>query len=122
MSAILESRLDAARRIECARNDLAALDKLRAEQRERDCKEGMLRQLFAGALRDVTQPAVFAWRPQGRVRPVHEVMMDVLQMGGWEPRAMQILANAAAGRASQRDAQQLLDDMMAAFARDEVEL
>jgi hypothetical protein len=98
------------------------LARLEQEAREQQAAEALLRKLFAAAVHDVQQPALFAWRPAGRVRPVHEVMVDTIQGSPLEVRAMQILANAAAGRASQRDAQQLLDDMAAKFARSEADL
>ncbi len=98
------------------------LSSMERELREQQATEALLSKLFAGAVHDVQQPATFAWRPNGRVRPVHEVMLDTIEGSPLQVRAMQILANAAAGRASQRDAQQLLDEMAAKFARSEADL
>lgn len=100
----------------------ASLARMEQQAREQQATEDLLRKLFAGAVHDVEQPATFAWRPNGRVRPVHEVMVDTIEGSPLQVRAMQILANAAAGRASQRDAQQLLEDMAAKFARSEADL
>lgn len=69
---------------------------------------------FAGTCTDYKNP-----QPGGgygkRLQTVGEVVSDAMEYG-FTHRAMQVLLNAAAGRASQRDAQVLLDELAATWA------
>jgi hypothetical protein len=74
---------------------------------------------FAGTTTDFSQR--FAGGGYGR-RPqtVGEVVHDALDNRRFRERGMQILLNAAAGRGTQRDAQQLLEEMATAWAEEQV--
>jgi hypothetical protein len=99
------------------------LDQIEAERRERDAAESLLRQLFAGAVHgDLNAPALFASRPCGRVRPVWEVMLDAIEREKLQARVLTVFVKCAAGRGSQREAQELLAQIGAAFADGEVDL
>lgn len=94
-----------------------ALDQLDAEEREHAAIAQQLRDAFALAVErgDVTALALFSPRKTYRggcpdkVTPtVAEVLAESLDANDFMQRAMAVLVNAAAGRATQRTAQALL--------------
>lgn len=95
------------------------------EQHRRDflsaaqqCNAGAIA-TFAGTTTDFSQRlggGGYGRRPQ----TVGEVVHGVVDNKQYRERAMQILLNAAAGRGTQRDAQQLLEEMAAAWAEEQV--
>lgn len=56
-----------------------------------------------------------------RMQKVADVMSETVEGHKFEQRAMQILLSAAAGRGCQREAQQLLDELAAKWADDNVD-
>lgn len=104
---------------------MSARDFTLQDEAETAVAERMLRESFARSVQgDVTAIAPFA--PGGITRSaktVADVMEDALaSRGAFMVRAMQILANAAAGRGTQRDAQQLLAEAGATWASSRAEL
>jgi ribulose-5-phosphate 4-epimerase/fuculose-1-phosphate aldolase len=100
---------------------MAAMDD---EERERAAHVEQLKAEYAKAVAgDVSLPAYFAprsWASHG-VPAVHQVIADSLDRADFMQRAMAILAAAAAGRGTQRDAQVLLAEAGASWADAEVD-
>lgn len=72
--------------------------------------EKRLREAFTKAMQgDLTQPATLT-------QTGLQVLEDAMQYRDFWPRALVILANAAAGRGTQRDAQQLIEEVGAHWA------
>jgi hypothetical protein len=100
-----------------------------AEEAQRQAKAAILREQFLIAVSGCQgeAPAAFAkvrrdWRTDKvRVQTVAEVLFSALDRGDFDVRAVQILMNAAQGRATQRDAQILLNEVAAEWAQGEAE-
>lgn len=110
-----------------------ALDAMHSEADEHDAAVRYLREQFLAAAQrcDAQVIATFAGtttdfskRLDGggygrRAQTVGEVVHDAVDNRKFRDRAMQILMNAAAGRGTQRDAQQLLDELAAHWAEEQ---
>lgn len=104
-----------------------ALDQLHAEEAYRERAEQALAETFKQALQgDLSAPCVF--KPSylhshnGAPVTVGDVLFDALDSKDFGARAMVVLANAAAGRGTQRDAQQLLDEVTTRWAESNVDM
>jgi hypothetical protein len=106
----------------------SALDALVHGNGERAARVYQLRDQFLGAAAECRVDMVVTFAP--RVRDVRsnvrrhptmgEVLGDALDYRDFTERAMQVLLDAAAGRGTQRAAQQLLEDVAAHWADLEV--
>lgn len=103
----------------------AVLDRFEQQDRERAAAQVLLAKLFAQAVQrgDVNAPALFARRRTSNptTRTVADVIEDAITYRDFASRAMQILVNAANGRGTQRDAQQLLEEAGAHWADSEAD-
>jgi hypothetical protein len=105
----------------------AVLARLNAEDAIRANIEEHLRAEFMRALQgSLHSPATFAPRKHmgvvtNYVPDVSHVLWDAIDTRDFGPRAMQILVNAAAGRGTQRDAQQLIEEAVKRWASNEAD-
>ena len=95
-----------------------ALDAINADAQAHQQKAQYLRESFAQAMQgDLSAPAPFAWNLKWLDgADAADVLADALDSKDFLKRAMAILVNAANGRGTQRDAQQLLAEVGAHWA------
>lgn len=91
----------------------AHLAAINADAQEHQQRAAHLREAFAAAMQgDLSAPALFAWNLKWlNGSDAAAVLADALDNKDFTRRAMVILVNAAAGRGTQRDAQQLLAEV-----------
>lgn len=105
-----------------------ALDALNSEADERGAAVEQLRGEFLRAAADcqadkfaLFAPRVRDWKNGGtRLQTVGEIVHEEMQYRDFADRAMEVLLKAAAGQGTQREAQQLLQEMAAHWADLEV--
>lgn len=107
-----------------------AMDAMHRESDEHGAAVAQLRGEFLRAAADcqadkfaLFAPRVRDWKNGGtRLQTVGEIVHEELQYRDFADRAMGVLLKAAAGQGTQREAQQLLQEMAAHWAENEVVL
>lgn len=107
------------------------LDQMHAEQDRRAAAVQALTESFLHAAKDCQDdklclfaPRVKTWErgmPSNRIQTMAEVLMDSLDTKPLMARAMKVLMEAAAGKANQTDAQELIEELAAHWADNNAE-